>query len=223
MDTIPWADAGVVVVLFTLIIRLVLFPLSKKALLTQKKIKKFEPELKKIKEQYKDREEQAKKTMELYKEKGINPFSSFFLILIQLPIIIGLYRIFLSSGLPTIQESILYSFVSVPASVNMIFLGMVDITTRNWPLALLVGIATFIQMRLSMPALDLKNTQKGDFKADLAKSMHIQMRFVFPLLAIFISYGLSGAIALYWLTSNLFSIGQEIYIKNKFRKEDNTV
>ena len=152
-------------------------------------------------------------------ELSILIYSSFFLILIQLPIIFGLYRIFLSSGLPSIQEEILYSFVAVPEEVNMIFLGLVDIAARSWPLALLVGIATFTQMKLSMPPLDLKTKPGSDFKADLARSMNIQMRFVFPILAIFISYSLSGAIALYWLTSNIFTIIQEIYIKWKFKNE----
>lgn len=212
MDILPWIDAGLAVILFTLIVKLILFPLSKKAVITQQKIKKYDSELKEIKEKYKDRQEQAQKMLDFYKEKKINPFSSFFVILIQLPIIFALYRIFLSSGLPIIQEDILYPFVSVPKFVDMVFLGIVDITMKSWVLAILVGVTSFAQMKITMPPLDLKK-KANNFKEDLAKSMSIQMRFVFPIIALFISYNLAGAIALYWLTSNSFAILQEMVLK----------
>ncbi|MEK7552433.1 MAG: YidC/Oxa1 family membrane protein insertase [Patescibacteria group bacterium] len=219
MDIIPWADAGVAVVLFTVIVKLALFPLSQKAIRTQQKMKQFEPELKKIKEKFKDKQEQARAMFDFYKEKKLNPFSSFFLILIQIPIVYALYSIFMSSGLPKIQEAILYSFVAVPQAVNMVFLGLIDISLKSFILALLVGITAFLQMKISMPKIDLKEKGKS-FKDDLARSMSVQMKYVFPVVAALISYSISGAIALYWLTSNLFAIGQEIYIKRKIKKED---
>lgn len=216
IDIVPWIDAGVAVIVFTIIVKLILFPFSRKAVLTQQKIKKYDSELKDIKEKYKNRQEQAQQTLNFYKEKGINPFSSFFLILVQLPIIFALYKIFLSSGLPGIKEDILYSFVAAPQNVNMVFLGLVDITLKSRVLAILVGITSFAQMRISMPKLDLKE-KSSSFKQDLARSMSIQMRYVFPLIALFISYSLSGAIALYWLTSNLFTIGQELFLKRPLK------
>src|SRR4051812_38944032 len=93
---LPWADAGLVVIILTTLVRLILFPLSRKAVLTQVRMNEVAPELEKIKEKYKDKpEEQAKKTLELYREKKINPFSGILVILIQLPVIFALYRIFL--------------------------------------------------------------------------------------------------------------------------------
>jgi len=212
MDIVPWIDAGVAVIVFTIIVKLILFPFSRKAVLTQQKIKKYDSELKAIKEKYKNKQEQAQQTLNFYKEKGINPFSSFFLILLQLPIIFALYKIFLSSGLPEIKGDILYSFVAVPQNVDMVFLGLIDISLKSWVLAILVGVTSFAQMRISMPKLDLTEKSRS-FKQDLARSMSIQMRYVFPLIALFISYSLSGAIALYWLTSNVFTIGQELFLK----------
>jgi len=219
MDIIPWADAGVVVILFTIIVKFILFPLSKKAVVTQQKMKQYDPELKKIKEKYKDKQEQAKAMFDFYKEKKLNPFSSFFLILIQIPIVYALYSIFMSSGLPQIRSEILYSFVSTPQNVDMVFLGLTDITSKSFILAALVGITAFLQMKISMPKIDFKEKGKS-FKDDLARSMSVQMKYVFPIIAAVISYTISGAIALYWLTSNLFAIGQEIYIKRKIRKEN---
>ncbi|MBX4181450.1 YidC/Oxa1 family membrane protein insertase, partial [Candidatus Parcubacteria bacterium] len=72
---LPWADAGVIVILLTILVRLVLFPLSRKAVLTQIRMAEIGPELAAIKEKYKDKtEEQARRTLALYKEKKVNPF-----------------------------------------------------------------------------------------------------------------------------------------------------
>lgn len=221
MDVIPWADAGVAIVLFTIIVKLILFPLSKKSVSTQIQMKKFEPELKALKEKYKDNnQEQAKQTMAFYKEKGINPFAGVILVFIQLPIIIALYRVFLKSGLPTINQTLLYPFVHIPSHVNIVFLGLVDISHKSLWLALLAGITTFLQVRYSMPApkkTDVKPGGKPSFQDDLARTMSMQMRYFFPIVAFFISYSISGVIALYWITSNIFTIGQELVIRRKYR------
>jgi len=217
MDVIPWADAGVAIIIFTLIIKLILFPLSKKSVQTQLKMRKVEPELNAIKEKYKnDRQEQAKKTLEFYRREGINPFSGILLILIQLPIIFALYKVFLSPGLPIIDANILYAFVSVPESVNVVFLGFFDISKKSIILAIIAGITTFFQVRFSMPPVPKKNREPGakpSFQEDLVRSMNLQMRYAFPVLAFLISWSISGAIALYWITSNLFTIGQELVIR----------
>ena len=77
MDLIPGVDVGIAVIIFTIIIRLLLFPLSKSSLLTQVKMKEVEPEAAKIRSEYSsNRQLQAQKIMELYKEKKVKPFSS---------------------------------------------------------------------------------------------------------------------------------------------------
>jgi YidC/Oxa1 family membrane protein insertase len=79
IDVFPWMDAGIVVILFTLLIKLILFPLSQKSVRSQIEMKKIQPEIDEIKLKYKDnKQEQALKTMALYKEKGVNPFSGIF-------------------------------------------------------------------------------------------------------------------------------------------------
>ncbi len=222
MDVIPWVDAGVIVVLFTAIIKLILFPLSKKAVNTQIQMKAVEPELAEIKEKYKnDKQELARKTMDLYKEKGIRPFTSVLLVFIQLPIIFALYRVFWHSGLPTVNTDILYSFVHVPESINMMFLGLINISLKSKILAVLVGLSAYLQARIVTPKpVPKKDTNPNDnsFKHDFARSMSIQMRYVFPIIAVFISYGISAAISLYWITSNIFTIGQELFLKRKLKR-----
>jgi YidC/Oxa1 family membrane protein insertase len=215
-DILPWADAGIIVILFTVLVKLFLFPLSFKSVKTQLQMKKFEPELKRIREDIKDKQEQALKIMAFYKEKGINPFASLFLILIQLPIIFALYYIFLKSGLPSVNESLLYPFIGKPEQVNMLFLGLIDIAKKSAVLAVLAAVSSYFQLKFSMPPLP-KREENATFKDDLARTMNLQMRYVFPVIVLFISYNISGAVALYWLTSNIFTIAQELYVKKKLK------
>jgi YidC/Oxa1 family membrane protein insertase len=212
---VPFADAGVAVIVLTFLVKLALFPLSQKAIKTQLRMKTFEADLAALKEKHKtDREAHAKATMAFYKEKNINPFSSIFLILVQIPIILGLYYIFYKGGLPTIDTSLLYSFVGVP-SVSMHFLGLIDITKGSLILAILVAASQYFQVRFSMPAIKPK-TSEMSFKEDLARTMNLQMRYFLPAVVGVVAYSISGAVSLYWITSNLFAIGQEIYVRRTF-------
>lgn len=213
MDILPWLDAGVIIVIFTLIVKFALYPLSKKAVIAQIEMKSIEADLKAIREKYKEnKQEQARKTMDLYKEKKINPFSSIIVILLQLPIIFALYYVFLRSGLPEINTELLYSFVSRPESINMDFLGLINITGKSLILALLAGVSSFVQIRASVPAYSGPK-KGGTFQEDLARSMNIQMRFIFPVIVFFISYQISGVVALYWFTSNIFTLLQERFLR----------
>lgn len=218
---IPWADAGIAVILLTVAVRLVLFPLSKKAVHTQVRMQEINPALAAIKEKYKDdSQEQAKKTLELYKEKGVNPFSGVLVLIVQLPIIFALYRIFLYAGFPDVNSAILYSFVHAPEHINTIFLGLIDITQKSAVLAGIAALTTFFQLKLAAPKPLPKNKNGGkSFGENLAQSMQTQMKYFFPIIVFFISYKISGVIALYWLTSNLFTIGQEIVVRKKLKAE----
>lgn len=208
---LPWADAGIIIILLTILVRLLMFPLSRKAVLTQVRMAEIAPDLAVIKEKYKNNvEEQARQTLALYKEKGVNPFSGVLVIIIQIPIIIALYQTFVH--LPEINASILYSFVALPEHISTTFLGL-DITAKSAILAFLAAVSTFFQFQVSM-----KNqaAPKGDSFADnLTRSMQSQMKYVFPFIIFFVSYSISGAIALYWLTTNLFGIAQEVIVRRK--------
>ncbi|CAN5139195.1 hypothetical protein BH11PAT3_BH11PAT3_0060 [soil metagenome] len=216
----PWADAGVAVILLTILVRLILFPLSRKAVLTQVRMQEIAPALEEIKQKYKDNsEEQARQTLALYKERGVNPFSGVLVLIIQLPIIFALYRIFLHAGFPSVDTSILYSFVHAPLSINTMFLGL-DITKKSVILALLAALSTFFQLKFAAGYAKQNKSKeaKPSFGNDLAENMQTQMKYVFPVIVFFISYKISGVIALYWLTSNLFTIGQEIVVRRKIQK-----
>lgn len=218
---IPGGDVGLATIIVTLIVKLVLFPLSKQATKTQLKMKVLEPELAKIKEKYgSNKEEFGRKTLEFYRENQLNPFASFFLILLQLPVIIALAYIFISGGLPTIKTDLLYSFVQVPTLVSTLFLGFVDVSGRSIILSIIAGLAQFVQIRLSVPAYTASKdpSKAASFGDDLAKSMNVQMRYVMPVFMFFICLSVSGAVALYWITGSLFTIAQELYFRKTIKK-----
>ena len=108
ISAVPLADVGIAIIALTVLVKLLLFPLSRKAVRTQLIMKELEPELKTLKEKYKnDKQQQARKVMDLYKEKGVNPFSGIARILIQIPIILALYWVFFRGGLPEVNEELL--------------------------------------------------------------------------------------------------------------------
>ena len=223
IGTFPWIDAGVVVILFTLLIKLILFPLSQKSVRSQIEMKKIQPEIEEIKLKYKDnKQEQALKTMDLYKTRGINPFSGIFLTLIQLPILIALYMVFYKGGLTNINTDILYSFVQVPDHVNKFFLGLFDITQKNTPLAIIVAVGQYLQIKFTMPSIKKVEGDKKDnsFQGELAKSMNMQMKYVMPLFMFFIARSFASLVSLYLITSSIFAVGQEIYMRKKSLKSN---
>jgi YidC/Oxa1 family membrane protein insertase len=219
ISVVPFADVGMAVITLTVVVKLFLFPLSIKMVKTQLAVKALEPELTKLKEVHKnDKQEQARQTMALYKKRGVNPFSGFLLILIQLPIIFALYFVFLRGGLPSINEDLLYSFVSTPDKINMDFLGLIDMSMRSIMLAFLAGVTQYFQIKFSLPPMKPRGNIPS-LKEDLARSFHIQMRYVMPIIVFSVAYVISSAVALYWLTSNLFAIGQEIFVRRKIKKK----
>jgi YidC/Oxa1 family membrane protein insertase len=218
IDTIPGGDVGLAIIATVIVVKLILFPLSIKAVKTQKLMKELEPQLKAIKEKFKDkREEQAKAMMEVYKTAGMNPFASILLIFLQLPFVVALYLAVLSGGgvvLPGINTDILYSFIPNPTLITMDFLGQLDITEKSLALALLAGVTQFISTRLAMPTLSPKSvTTEPDFKADFARNMQLQMKYVMPVLIVFIAYNFSAVIAIYFIVSNLMTILQELFVR----------
>lgn len=220
IDIIPGYDVGLAIIAVTVFIKLVLFPLSKKAVRTQMVIKKIQPELDELKKKHKDdRQQQAQKMMELYKENNLNPFSGFLVILIQLPVIIGLYWVFYKGGLPEINTDMLYSFVPIPQVVNMDFLGLVDMGGKSFVLAALAGLSQYVQIKYSLPPIAEKKDSPS-LKDDLARSFQLQMRYMMPILITVFAYVISAAVALYWVTSNMFAIGQELYMRKKVRNTE---
>jgi YidC/Oxa1 family membrane protein insertase len=212
VSIVPGGDVGIAVIILTLFVKIILFPLSQRSIESQIKMNLLAPELKKIKDSGANKEEQAKQTFELYKQHKTNPFSGCLLVLIQIPIIFALYYVFLKGINP--ESGLLYSFINTPDNINMIFLGILDISQKSLILAILAGISQYFQAFL-MPKPVLSDKATTSFQENFSKSMQTQMKYVFPFVVAFIAYSVSGAVALYWITSNIFAIGQQIYANKK--------
>ncbi|PIP73396.1 MAG: hypothetical protein COW88_02140 [Candidatus Lloydbacteria bacterium CG22_combo_CG10-13_8_21_14_all_47_15] len=219
VDVMPGGSVGFSVIALTLLVKLLLFPLSHKSVRTQAKMRTLDADIKRIKKEHgNDKQEEAKKIMELYQAHGVNPFSGCFLLIIQLPIIVALYWVFLK-GID-IKPELIYSFIPTPEQVSTMFLGFIDMHGKSIILAFLAGATQFFQMRLSLPPMPTGSTDGGarSFKDELVKSMGIQMRYIMPVIVAVISYTISAAVALYWTTSNLWSIGHELVVRQKAQK-----
>ncbi len=218
IDVIPGGDVGLAIIATVLVVKTILLPISIKAAKTQKTMREIEPQLKEIKEKHKEnKQEQAQAMMALYREAGMNPLASIVLIFLQIPFIIALYFSVYSGGgvaLPEINMEILYAFFEAPAVITMNFLGMIDITERSALLALGAGVTQFIHVNLTMPKLEPKKEgAEPDMKEDFMRNMQLQMKYVMPVLIAGIAYFISAAIALYFLVSNLVTIGQEYFVR----------
>ena len=213
-QTIGFHDLGLAIIFVTLFIRLILYPFFHTGAKQQMLMQRIQPHVKKIQELHKDdREMQAKALMELYKEHGVNPFSSIILLVIQLPILIALYRIILS-GLAGGVIVGLYSFVPAPQTINAMFLGFINLGTKNLWLVLLAAAAQFFQARLA-----IWRDPNSKAAPSAAEKMARQMAFVAPVITLVIFYNLPAAVGLYWFTSSLFSIAQQAIVNKHLRKK----
>ena len=208
---------GLAVVGLTLIVKLILSPLSHKSIISQIEQKKLQPLVEDLKKKYPDQKEQSTKLMELYKEHKTNPFAGCLLILLQLPVIIALYRVFLSGAV--INTTDLYSFVHAPAAVNGMFLGLNMAAKGSILLAILAGLSQFLQMHLS-PAMQSSKTpvaNDADAQTKMAASMTSSMKYTMPFMIAFFGYAVPGAVALYWIISNIFMIAQERFVMARMK------
>lgn len=209
-NVVPGHDLGVAIILVTVFLRVLLYPLSHKALKSQKMLQEFQPKLKEIQKKHKDKQEQARATMEFYKQHKVNPFSGCMPMLIQLPILIALYRVFLT-GLEPESLNTLYSFIHNPGILNPVFAGIVNLAEPNHALAILAGLSQFLQSKVTFQGNAIPSG------SDFSNIMSKQMTYMMPLFMVFIAWGLPAGLALYWVVTTLFSLGQQLVVNKSFR------
>ena len=169
--------------------------------------------MKEVQNKYKDnKDQQAKAMMELYKEHKVNPAAGCLPILVQIPILIALYRVFLT-GVNGEQMDALYSFVSQPETINFIFLGLIDLSERSIVLAFLVGISQFIQSKMMLNNKSMPKSKSKNSGLDFSSMMSQQMTYFMPVISVFIAWTLPAALPLYWLVNTVFGIVQQYFTK----------
>lgn len=213
-SVLPGHDLGFAVILLTVIIRLVTFPLTHGMIKTQNAMRLIEPKVKKVYEDHKNKEDQAKALMALYKEHGINPFSGFLSLLVQFPLLIALYQVFWK-GIPFSAAEV-YSFLTIPNNINTVFLGLIALTEPHAGMAALAAVSQFWQARLALPkkTTSAKN-DLPDRQAGMSSAMQWQMVYIFPIIIFFISLKLPAAVGLYWTAMNVFAIVHEAIVRRQ--------
>jgi len=208
-NTVAFGDFGVAIILLTVIIRLILFPVFHKSTRHQKQMQDLQPKLKKLQDQHKgDKAKQAEAMMALYKEHKISPFSGFLMLLIQIPILIALYQVFSKSLSPDFLSS-LYSFVPAPENISHSFLGLINLAEKNIIIVILAAAAQYFQAKMS-----LSKVQPGQNLTPVEK-MGRNMVYLGPALTGFILLSLPSALGLFWIVGSIFSIGQQIIINKE--------
>lgn len=199
-------DIGVVIILLTIIIRLLLMPSFHKSLKAQKAMTALQPLLNEVREKHKDdKEKQAKAIMDLYREQKVSPFGSIVPLLVQLPLLIALYKVFiLGLGGHDLQQY-LYPFVHNPGNINPYFLHFVNLGKPNILMGIVAGMAQFVQSKMMIPPPNKNNDAT-------ANALAVQTVYILPLLTVFISLRLPAGLPLYWFVTTLFAVGQQYYI-----------
>jgi YidC/Oxa1 family membrane protein insertase len=214
---LPGNDFGIAVIVLTALIRLILYPLTAQSIKSQKALSQVQPKIQEIQKKFKNsQEKQVKEMLELYKKEKISPLSGFLPLLIQLPIIIALFRLF-QKGLQPEEMAILYSFVPHLGPIDPSFLGMINLSQASLVLAVLAGIFQFFQSKMLAP-VQQKPKKEGQI-SQFSKMFQKQITYFLPFFTVLILLRLPAALGLYWITTSLFSIGQQYILKNNAQSQ----
>ena len=201
---------GITIILTTIIFKLILLPISIKQTKSTKKMNELQPKLQEIQKKYKnDPQTQQMKLAQLYKDSGYNPASSCLILIIQMPIILAMFRV--------LREPIQYVFLDPGLfdSINKGFLWIPNLGEPDpimWGLPLLAGLTTYLQTKII--AL---NTAQTSVNAQ-AQSTQNMMNVFLPVLIFISARNFPAGLALYWVISNLFQIVYQFIVNRSMDK-----
>lgn len=230
-NTIPGANIGLALILTTLVVRILMIPLYRASIKSQREIAIIQPVLKELQIKYKDdRQKLSEELMKAYKDHNVNPFAGILLLFVQIPILISIYHVSLNIFNPE-KYAEAYSFITFPESFNSQFFGLLNVSDpKNIILAILVGVSQYYQIKLIMrrtqpvkPKESKKSKKKKDNKPeepDFATTLNKQMLFMMPILVTIFAYSLPATMSLYWITTTLFTIGQEFFLIKQVDKAE---
>jgi YidC/Oxa1 family membrane protein insertase len=215
-------NLAVAIIFLTIAIRLIFLPLSKKSIQSQKSLQELQPKMEELKKKYKDdREKLGREMMALYKEHNINPFSSCLPLLIQLPFFISIFQIFKKESLDSLFH-LIYPFIKVPGEIDTMIFSFLDLSHPNGVLAVMVGLAQFIQTKMLMSTKKPAVKGEGSRDESAAAMMNKQMVYFMPVFIVIIGFQLPAALMLYMLTFNISMIVQQMIVLKKKKGEGDT-
>ncbi len=218
---LPSADIGLTIIILTIIVKLVLYPLSKKSIESQKSLQNLQPKLEQIKREHAgDKEASSRAMMELYKREKVNPLSSCLPLLIQLPFFWAIFQVF-RNQLAGQTLTLVYPFLYNPGTISPIAFGFFDFSKPNIILAILAGASQYFQAKM-MPVRPPSVNADGAKDENMMATMNKQMLYVMPAVTIFICLSLPSGLAFYWLISTLLTIAQQWWVFRKDKELNNT-
>ncbi len=209
---------GFSIIIFTILLRSALLPLSLKYLRTQKEIKKLQPEIKKLQKKHKDAKKRQQAQIELYKKYNVNPMAGCLPQIVQLVVLILLYRVFLQFLGQT-------EVLGVVISPQFLWMDLRHPDT-TYVLPVLTAVSQLLFSVMILPGGETpdlvpnksksKKTQKANEKeedvAEMAASMQKQMLFIMPVMTGFFASRFPSGLALYWFATTIFSMGQQLVV-----------
>lgn len=213
----PGGDVGLAIIAMTVIMRAVFYPAFASSIRTQMNMQAAQPKIDEINKKYKDNmEERARKTMQVYKEHNIRPFSSILTLIIQIPVLLALYFAFFREGLPTIATHLLYPFVQAPQVVNTMFLGVLDILKpHNILLVIIVAGLQYVVSHISLARAGTSAASLAPERAAMHSMQRQMLLYFLPGLMAMATYSLPAAAGIYFAAGNLFSLFQELVIRRQ--------
>ena len=204
---------GLAIIVFTLIIRVITYPLTLRQLRATRAMQLMQPRMQELQKKYKDPKRRQEEMVKLYREAGINPLGCIWPLLVQMPIWIALYQV-IRNTLGDTPEQLLslsrrlydwdYITASIPLDRNFLFLdlGSSDLV-QSLPLAIIIAVLTFFQQKLS--------TARTPSRDDRTQSTNQTLLWMLPLVFGFFTLQVPAGLALYWLVTSLFTIVTSYY------------
>jgi YidC/Oxa1 family membrane protein insertase len=213
----PGGDVGLAIILLTVFMRIVLYPVFSSSIRTQMGMQAMQADLEEMSERFKDKpKELADARIELLRKYKVNPLAGIFTLIIQVVVLIALYYAMFREGFPKIAEHLLYSFVHTPALVNTHFLGIVDLLTpHHIILALLVAVTQYFTIRFTLGRTNANQHKLPPEKAAAQRMQSNMMLYFMPGVLLVLAYFFPAAVGLYFLTGNVLSLGQEWLIRRE--------
>lgn len=204
-------NLGFAIIAITLLIRTVLIPFTLPSIKSAKKMAALRPDLATLKKKYgKDAKILQQKTVELYKEKGINPAGGCLPMIVQFIFLIALYRVFM--------DSLSNGTLAGVEVVTRFFIWDLKAKDPSYILPALAGILQLIMSLAILPAVENEPDKRPGTKeekqdvAEMAQTMQQQMVFMMPIMTVIFSLQFPSGLALYWVITTAFSLVQQLIV-----------
>ncbi|MSR84847.1 YidC/Oxa1 family membrane protein insertase [Candidatus Uhrbacteria bacterium] len=233
-SVVPGQDIGIAIILLTIIIKFVLYPFTVAQIKQQRALQELQPKIDEIRKRLKEKdqkEEQARELMALYAKEKVNPASSCLPLLIQLPVLLALYRALIIGLGSSSFEGLLYGFIPHPSHIDPTLFGLINLAKASPVLAIAAAIVQFFQTKqilkppaatITSPPAEVAGTT-GAKDESMATMMNKQMAYIMPIMTAVIGFSLPGGLTLYWFVMSVLTWLQQWWLMRKMPPKLNPI